>query len=62
MADYKLRVEAEYEAIKNVLAFRHFFSHAYALDIQPQRIESLVEKVGEIFKNFKNEINKIQTS
>lgn len=26
------------------LAFRHFFSHGYALELEPERMESLVEK------------------
>ncbi|MCU0598869.1 MAG: hypothetical protein MUE70_06355 [Desulfobacterales bacterium] len=41
------------------LAFRHFFSHAYAFDLFPDRIEPLVEKSCDVFEKFKTEINKI---
>ncbi|MGP8328763.1 MAG: hypothetical protein ACT6FF_00380 [Methanosarcinaceae archaeon] len=45
--------------LKQYLAFRHFFSHAYALDLHPERMEPLVEKCEEVYKFFKNEINKL---
>jgi len=91
MPDYKLRIEAEYEAIektlnlpvgsswhknlliiankKNILsnelicelckflAFRHFFSHAYSLDLSPEKIEPLVTDIQDVFTRFKNEVN-----
>jgi len=40
------------------LAFRHFFSHAYALDLYPEKMEPLVENSQKLFSIFKNEINK----
>lgn len=45
--------------LKGYLAFRHFFSHAYALDLQPQRLETLVTDISKIFEIFRTEINKI---
>lgn len=45
--------------LKQFLAFRHFFSHAYALDLLPEKIEPLVHLVSSIFESFKSEINKI---
>lgn len=39
------------------LAFRHFFSHSYALDLYSTKMEPLAENVHDNFKNFKNEIN-----
>ncbi len=39
------------------LAFRHFFSHAYALDLFPSRLIPLVQKAVDIFQQFKLEIN-----
>jgi len=45
--------------LKEYLAFRHFFSHAYALDLYPERIEPLVTNASKIFENFKIEIEKI---
>lgn len=40
------------------LAFRHFFSHAYALDLYPEKMEPLVENSQKIFSIFKNDIKK----
>jgi hypothetical protein len=39
------------------LAFRHFYTHAYALELYPERMEPLVENAPEIYNLFKNEIN-----
>jgi len=46
------------DELKRYLAFRHFFSHAYALDVNPERIEPLVVDATRIYKKFKEEINK----
>ncbi len=40
------------------LAFRHFFSHAYALDLYPEKMEPLVENSQKLYSIFKNDINK----
>jgi hypothetical protein len=40
------------------LAFRHFFSHAYALDLYPDKMEPLVEYFHKIYSLFKKDINK----
>lgn len=45
--------------LKRFLAFRHFFSHAYALDLNPERMEPLVTNTSKIFKQFKIEIEKL---
>jgi hypothetical protein len=71
MNKYKNRIQAEYEAIeknilseeiintlKEYLAFRHFFSHAYALELYPNQMEKLVVSMVIVFKKFKNEIDK----
>ena len=47
------------EELKQFLAFRHFFSHAYALDLYPHKIEPLVAHAFSIFKKLKNDIEKI---
>jgi hypothetical protein len=41
------------------LAFRHFFSHAYALDLYAGRMEPLVKTAPDIYESFKIEISKI---
>ncbi len=46
------------DELKRYLAFRHFFSHGYAIDLAPDRMEPLVSTVRDVFKNFKNEIDK----
>ena len=38
------------------LAFRHFFSHAYALDLYPEKMEPLVKNALFIYQKLKNEI------
>ncbi len=45
--------------LKEYLAFRHFFSHAYALDLEPQRLETLVIDISTVFEEFRTEISKI---
>ena len=43
--------------LSRFLAFRHFFSHGYALDLFPDRMEPLVQSAQDIFNQFKSEIN-----
>ncbi|MFA6103149.1 MAG: hypothetical protein WCV67_07080 [Victivallaceae bacterium] len=43
--------------LSRFLAFRHFFSHAYALDLFPDRLEPLVLNAADIFHQFRSEIN-----
>jgi len=45
--------------LKRYLAFRHFFSHGYAIDLSPDRMEPLISAVRDVFKNFKREIDKV---
>ena len=45
------------QALKRYLVFRHFFSHAYTLDLFPDRIAPLVDDVGEVFESFRVEID-----
>ena len=47
------------DALKSFLAFRHFFSHAYALDINPERMKPLTARTSTLFKQFKSEIEKL---
>ncbi len=47
------------DALKSFLAFRHFFSHAYALDINPERMKPLTTSTSRLFIQFKSEIEKL---
>ena len=47
------------DELKRYLAFRHFFSHGYAIDLSPDRMEPLISAVRDVFKNFKREIDKV---
>ncbi len=38
---------AVFERTKEYMAFRHFFTHAYALNIKPERMIPLVESVSQ---------------
>ncbi len=45
------------DKLKEYLGFRHFFTHSYALDLHPSKIESLIEKILVTFNKLKEEIN-----
>jgi hypothetical protein len=47
------------EDLKRYLAFRHFFSHGYALNLSPEPMEPLARDADSVFKRFKNEIDQI---
>jgi uncharacterized protein YutE (UPF0331/DUF86 family) len=47
------------DELKEYLAFRHFFSHAYAFTLQPQRIEPLAAKITQVFEAFRSEIGEV---
>ena len=44
--------------LKQYLAFRHFFSHAYAFELYADRMVPLVEGIEEVFKKFRSDIKK----
>lgn len=46
--------------LSRFLAFRHFFSHAYALDLFPGRMEPLVQQAVEVFGRFRVEIDRLE--
>lgn len=47
------------DELKRFLAFRHYFSHAYALDLYPERIQPLALDIPKIYKLLKNETKNI---
>ena len=48
------------EMLKPYLAFRHFFVHAYAIDLQAERLEPLSQKARSVFASFQMDIEQIQ--
>jgi len=44
--------------LTNFLAFRHYFSQAYALDLYPERMEPLVISAHAVFDEFISQISK----
>ena len=43
--------------LREYLAFRHFFSHSYALDLYADKMEPLVENTESVYAEFKYEID-----
>jgi len=48
--------EATAKELRRYLAFRHFFSHGYAFELNGSQIEPLVRDAGEIFKRFRTDV------
>jgi uncharacterized protein YutE (UPF0331/DUF86 family) len=46
--------------LKQYFAFRHFFSHAYALDLYPERMEPLVVGIVDVYESFRAEIDGLE--
>ena len=46
------------KAIAQYLAFRHFFSHAYAFDLHPERIVPLVKGAKDVLENLRVDVEK----
>jgi uncharacterized protein YutE (UPF0331/DUF86 family) len=44
------------QEIRKYLAFRHFFSHAYVLDLQIDPIKPLADNAAQMFKAFRSDI------
>ncbi|MBF0239711.1 MAG: hypothetical protein HQM12_18580 [SAR324 cluster bacterium] len=44
--------------LRTYLAFRHFFVHAYVIDLDEERLEDLVQYIDEAFRNLKRDLSK----
>jgi hypothetical protein len=45
--------------LRPFLAFRHFFSHAYALDLDPKRMSPLVVRAADVFQSVKKDVDSL---
>jgi hypothetical protein len=50
--------EGTAERLDRYLGFRHFFSHAYAFDLERERLLPLAAELPEILQQFKRDIEK----
>lgn len=53
---YSIILQSTKNKLAEYLAFRHFFSHAYALDLYPQKMEPLVHDIGDVINLLKEDI------
>ena len=54
----KIIPDALKDNLREYLYFRHFFTHAYALDLYAHRMKKLVDNVEPIYAHFKREIER----
>ena len=50
--------EATAAGLRQYLAFRHFFTHGYAVDLELERMQPLIEGVKDIYGRFRHDIEK----
>ena len=48
--------EATSQGVREYLAFRHFFAHAYAFDLDPERLEPLVANLASVDEQFRSDL------
>ena len=57
-ASRKIIQDSTTQALLPYMAFRHFFSHAYALDLEPERMETLVSGVSDVVDLVHDEVTR----
>jgi len=50
--------ESTAKKLRQFLGFRHFFSHGYSFDLDPERMKNLVKDIQPLFPHFRDEVNK----
>ncbi|MEI8205654.1 MAG: hypothetical protein WCG03_02130 [Kiritimatiellales bacterium] len=45
-----------FERTKEYMAFRHYFAHAYALNLKPERMRPLIESAPQLIRDFKQDL------
>lgn len=53
-----LVAQATAEELRQYVAFRHFFSHAYAVDIRAELLEPLMQQVPRVYALLRRDIEK----
>ena len=53
---HKIINSTDIRSLKQYLAFRHFFSHGYALDLDSERMKPLVKSVKKVFGSFRKRV------
>lgn len=52
--------ESTADQLREYLAFRHFFSHGYTLDLNPDRLEPLLAHIQETYQAFRDDISRLR--
>ena len=52
-------LESTSTKLRRYLAFRHFFSHGYALELDEKRLAPLVRDIPKVFASLQSEISRI---
>jgi uncharacterized protein YutE (UPF0331/DUF86 family) len=50
--------DATSQGVREYLAFRHFFAHAYAFDLDPERLEPLVANLASVEEQFRADLGR----
>ncbi len=58
--DQRILSATLFECLKLYLAFRHYFSHGYMLDLEPERMESLVKELPGVLEMLNEELASIE--
>ena len=51
--------ESTAEQLWRYLAFRHFFSHAYSLDLDKEQIMPLFEDISQTLESFRTDVKQV---
>lgn len=49
---HKIITKTTHTKLARYLIFRHFFTHAYAYNLDPDKLEALVNEIEKVYKSF----------